>query len=209
MITIPRHTIYPFFLMKIQQAKFITSSQDLESCPPANLPEFAFIGRSNVGKSSLINMLTGQKSLAKVSATPGHTRLINFFLINNKWHIVDLPGYGFARVQKEERDGFHDRIEEYIAGREGLTSVMVIIDASIMPQKSDLTFVEWLVQSRIPFSLIFNKTDKGKKEKIQSHITAFELAMKQFSQGKPNTFLVSAKEGQGAGKIIDFMRSFC
>jgi GTP-binding protein len=195
--------------MKIQHAEFQISAQDLETCPYSTLPEFAFIGRSNVGKSSLINMLTGQKGLAKVSATPGHTRLINFFLINKKWHIVDLPGYGFAKVHKEERDGFHDRIEQYIAGREGLTCVMVIIDASIPPQKNDLTFVEWLVHSRISFSLIYNKSDKGKKEKIQFHIQAFEQAMKLFSNGKPNTFLVSAKDGFGGGKIIDFMRGFC
>jgi GTP-binding protein len=195
--------------MKIQHAEFLTSAQDLENCPYSTLPEFAFIGRSNVGKSSLINMLTGQKGLAKVSATPGHTRLINFFLINKKWHIVDLPGYGFARVQKEQRDGFHDRIEQYIAGRESLTCVMVIIDASIPPQKIDLTFVEWLVQSRISFSLIYNKSDKGKKEKIQFHIQAFEQAMKLFSNGKPNTFLVSAKDGFGGGKLIDFMRGYC
>jgi GTP-binding protein len=195
--------------MKIQLAEFQTSAQDLETCPLSNLPEFAFIGRSNVGKSSLINMLTGQKGLAKVSATPGHTRLINFFLINKKWHIVDLPGYGFAKVLKEQRDSFHDRIEEYIAGREGLTCVMVIIDASIPPQKIDLTFIEWLVHSRITFSLIFNKSDKETKAKIQSNIQAFELAMQEFSNGKPNTFLVSAKDGLGAGKLVDFMRGFC
>jgi GTP-binding protein len=191
--------------MKIQTAVFETSAPELDDCPEALMPEFAFIGRSNVGKSSFINMLTGKKDLAKVSATPGHTKLINFFIINRKWRLVDLPGYGYAKVQKVQRDFFHDVIANYIAYREGLTCVFVIIDGSITPQRIDLEFVHWLMQRSLPFALIFNKIDKEKPLKVQANIAAFEAEMTQWSNHKAKIFTASAKNGKGAGNIIDYI----
>jgi GTP-binding protein len=191
--------------MKIQTAVFETSAPELDDCPEALMPEFAFIGRSNVGKSSFINMLTSKKDLAKVSATPGHTKLINFFIINRKWRLVDLPGYGYAKVQKEQRDFFHDVIANYIAYREGLTCVFVIIDGSITPQRIDLEFVHWLMQRSLPFALIFNKIDKEKPIKVQANIAAFEAEMAQWSNYKAKIFTASAKNGKGAGNIIDYI----
>jgi GTP-binding protein len=192
--------------MRIQSATFEISAPDLESCPPVVMPECAFIGRSNVGKSSLLNMLTGKKDLAKVSATPGHTKLINFFIINKKWRLVDLPGYGYSKVLKEKRDYFHDVIANYISGREGLSCVFVIIDSSIPPQQIDLQFVQWLVQCRLPFALVFNKTDKCKQSVVTRNIALFEAEIAAWTSAKPRIFPVSAKTGSGAGALVECMQ---
>lgn len=169
------------------------------------MPECAFIGRSNVGKSSLLNMLTGKKELAKVSATPGHTKLINYFIINKKWRLVDLPGYGFAKI-KQGREFFHDVIAEYISEREGLSCVYVLIDANISPQKIDLEFVQWLCECNIHFALVFNKVDKAKAVVIDKNILAFQQEMALWTRVVPQIFPVSARTGSGAGKLVESMQ---
>lgn len=191
--------------MRIQTATFEMSAPTLAECPEVIMPECAFIGRSNVGKSSLLNMLTGKKELAKVSATPGHTKLINYFVINKKWRLVDLPGYGFAKV-KEGRDFFHDVIAEYISGREGLACVYVVIDASISPQRIDLEFVQWLIEHGIPFALVFNKIDKAKPAVVKKQCEAFQQEMALWTRAKPQVFQVSAKTGSGAGLLVESMQ---
>ena len=146
--------------MNIKSAEFKISNSDYRKCPDTTQPEYAFIGRSNVGKSSLINMLTGRKALAKTSATPGKTMLINHFIINGAWYIVDLPGYGYAKRSKEERDKFWNMIRGYVLGREQMTNLFVLVDSRIKPQKIDLEFMEWLGEHGVPFSIVFTKMDK-------------------------------------------------
>ena len=182
------------------------SAPTLAECPEVTMPECAFIGRSNVGKSSLLNMLTGKKDLAKVSATPGHTKLINYFVINKKWRLVDLPGYGYAKI-KEGRDFFHDVIAEYISAREGLACVYVVIDSNIPPQKIDMEFIEWLIQYNIPFALVFNKIDKAKPNAVKKNIELFENEMALWTKVKPKIFPVSAKTGSGAGILVASMQA--
>jgi len=192
--------------MRIKSAIFETSAPTLADCPEVTMPECAFIGRSNVGKSSLLNMLTGKKDLAKVSATPGHTKMINYFIINNQWRMVDLPGYGFAKVKKEQRDFFHDVIAEYISAREGLACTYVILDATLTPQRIDLEFVQWLLQLRLPFALVFNKTDRGKPNAIKKNIELFQNEMSLWTTAQPQIFPVSAKTGSGAGALVESMQ---
>jgi GTP-binding protein len=166
--------------MKIASATFLISSPDLESCPDPSVPEFAFIGRSNVGKSSLLNMLTGKKDLAKVSGSPGHTRLINFFDINHKWRLVDLPGYGYAKTSKVDRDKFQVMISEYLSERVGLSCVFVLIDSRHSPQQLDLEFVQWLMEAGVPFVLVFTKADKLKAAKVKKNMEQFGEAMSEW-----------------------------
>ena len=198
--------VIDFFAMRIQTATFEMSAPTLAECPDVIMPECAFIGRSNVGKSSLLNMLTGKKELAKVSATPGHTKLINYFVINKQWRLVDLPGYGYAKI-KEGRDFFHDVIAEYISAREGLACVYVVIDSNIPPQKIDMEFIEWLIQYGIPFALVFNKIDKGKPNAVKKNIELFENEMALWTKVKPKIFPVSAKTGSGAGLLVASMQA--
>jgi GTP-binding protein len=191
--------------MRIKTATFETSAPTLADCPEVTMPECAFIGRSNVGKSSLLNMLTGKKDLAKVSATPGHTKMINYFIINQQWRLVDLPGYGFAKVKKDQRDFFHDVIAEYISGREGLACTYVILDATLPPQRIDLEFVQWLLQLRLPFALVFNKIDRVKPNAVKKNIELFQNEMSLWSKATPQIFPVSAKTGSGAGLLVASM----
>jgi len=191
--------------MKITNAKFHTSAVSVENCPPSELPEFAFIGRSNVGKSSLLNMLCRHKGLAKVSQKPGHTRLINFFVINGEWTLVDLPGYGYAKAAKSERYRFNDFVADYLESREELSHVFVLIDSRHSPMKNDLEFVSWLIEIGVPFSLVFTKSDKLRKGKIEANKTAFLDAMKEFSEGEPPTFITSAENGDGRAEILRFI----
>jgi GTP-binding protein len=163
--------------MTIRTAVFATSAPDLSSCPPAQRPEVAFIGRSNVGKSSLINMLAGQKSLAKVSDTPGKTQLINFFLINNAWHLVDLPGYGYAKVAQEKRVDFNEAVADYLEKRDSLVRVYVLIDPRIEPQAVDLAFLEWLQGCDISYGIVFTKTDKLSPKQLKESIARFREAV--------------------------------
>ena len=165
----------------IQSAKFIGSFPKTDDCPQSELPEFAFIGRSNVGKSSLINLLTNRKELAKVSKTPGKTQMLNFFLIDENWHLVDLPGYGYAKLSKTTRAVFDKMIRYYISKREQLVTVFLLIDSSISPQKIDLEFIDWLGQNRIQFAIVFTKSDKEKALQVQKNIKkkSIELRFRQ------------------------------
>lgn len=191
--------------MKIKNAQFFTSAAGLEDCPPSEVPEFAFIGRSNVGKSSLLNALVQQKALAKVSQKPGHTRLINFFVVNGEWTLVDLPGYGYAKAAKADRYRFNDFVADYLEGREELTHVFVLLDARHEPMKNDLEFVSWLVEVGVPFSLVFTKADKLKKGRIEANRTLFLEAMQEFAEGAPPTFITSAKDGSGRAEVLRFI----
>jgi GTP-binding protein len=192
--------------MKITSARFATSFDSVESCPAAVLPEFAFIGRSNVGKSSLINMLCNQAGLAKVSSSPGHTRLINFFVVNEDWCLVDLPGYGYARAPKSERNRFNDFVADYLEFREGLTHVFVLIDSRHEPQRIDIDFVTWLVEKAVPFSLIFTKADKLKPSKVAANRDLFLTTLAEFVDGQPPTFITSVKDKTGRMDVLSAIR---
>ncbi|MCB1203245.1 MAG: YihA family ribosome biogenesis GTP-binding protein [Verrucomicrobiae bacterium] len=192
--------------MKIKSARFALGTAGLEECPPAELPEFAFIGRSNVGKSSLINLLCQQKSLAQVSGAPGKTRTINFYVVNEDWVLVDLPGYGYAKAAKSERDRFNDFVADYLEFREGLTHVFVLIDSRHEPQRIDLEFVSWLVEKGVPFSLVFTKADKLKASKIESNRKLFLSALSEFAEGEPATFITSASAKTGRLEVLGAIR---
>lgn len=191
--------------MQIQSAAFLLSSPDYASCPDSQLPEFAFIGRSNVGKSSLINTLTRKKDLAMVSSTPGRTRLINFFLINKKWTLVDLPGYGYAKASGQHRNQFNEFVSDYIVKRPNLSCVFVLIDSRHTPQNIDLEFTKWLMDHQIPFVLVFTKTDKVKPGAAQRNAELFTDAMGDFCDGLPRTYSSSAKTGDGRKDILTFI----
>lgn len=191
--------------MQIQSATFVTSSPDLETCPESELPEFAFIGRSNVGKSSLINTLTNKKDLAMVSSTPGRTRLINFFLINKLWTLVDLPGYGYAKASGHDRKKFNEFVSDYLVNRPKLSCVFVLIDSRHTPQKIDLEFTQWLVEYEVPFVLVFTKTDKVKPGAVTRNIELFKEAMSEFCDGLPRVYNSSAKSGSGRKEILGFI----
>ncbi|MDF1658188.1 MAG: ribosome biogenesis GTP-binding protein YihA/YsxC [Verrucomicrobiales bacterium] len=190
--------------MKINTARFATSAAGLEDCPEAELPEFAFIGRSNVGKSSLLNTLCNQKGLARVSGKPGHTRLINFYVVNEEWCMVDLPGYGYAKAPKADRHRFNDFVADYLEFREGLTHVLVLIDSRLEPQKIDVDFVTWLVECGVPFSLVYTKSDKMKPGRIKANQELFLKALAEFVEGVPPIFTTSAKSSDGR---LDVLRS--
>lgn len=191
--------------MKIKSAKFITSAPDYPSCPPAKFQEFAFIGRSNVGKSSLLNMLTSKDGLAKVSGRPGHTKMINFFEINESWAMIDLPGYGFARRTADMQEKFNEFVSDYLCQRENLVCVFLLIDAKIPPQKSDLEFLEWLVGNEVRFVLVFTKTDKVKPNQLKKNMDAFLEELKSYASGDPLYFACSSKNGKGRVQILDFI----
>ena len=195
--------------MEIKTAEFKVSNSDFRKCPAGNLPEFAFIGRSNVGKSSLINMLRGRKALAMTSATPGKTLLINHFLINNSWYLVDLPGYGFAKLGKSGREELRRIISSYILHREQLTNLFVLIDSRIPPQAIDLEFIEWLGHNGVPFSIIFTKADKPNSQKLQQNQQAFLDRLAEQWEELPPYYVTSsaAKNGREAvlGHIEDIL----
>jgi GTP-binding protein len=189
--------------MKINSAVFSLSAPDLASCPPGQRPEFAFIGRSNVGKSSLVNALTGRKTLAKVSDLPGKTRLLNFFLINAAWHLVDLPGYGYAKVGQSERAAFNDAVQAYLARRETLRCVFVLIDANLPPQAIDLKFLRWLAETGAPFVLVFTKVDKQSAARTQANVALFKNAIADWWGGElPGSILCSSKTKVGRSEIL-------
>ena len=192
--------------MKIQSAVFQMSAPDLKSCPDSDRLEVAFSGRSNVGKSSLITLLTGQKDLAKVSATPGKTKLINFFLINTAWHLVDLPGYGYAKVSQRDRREFSEAIADYLERRPNLRWVFVLIDSRLSPQAIDLEFLHWLAGRSAPFALIFTKTDKLKAKALQENIAAFLARLATVCEGTPDVLKSSAKTRDGRAQILGFIQ---
>ncbi len=190
--------------MKITTVAFDRSAPDLKSCPQSLRPDFAFIGRSNVGKSSLINALTRKKDLAKVSDLPGKTKLINFFVINNAWHLVDLPGYGFAKVTKEQRADFNESVADYLANRENLLCVFVLIDSNLPPQRIDLEFLEWLGSTQTPFVLVFTKADKQSAVKAQANIELFKKEISSWWPDElPGIIVTSSKTGDGRAEILE------
>ncbi len=195
--------------MAIRTAKFISSSPKTEGCPRTDLPEIAFIGRSNVGKSSLINMLTGVKALAKVSQTPGKTQLINHFLINESWYLVDLPGYGYAKVSKTSRQFFSEMIAQYIKKRENLYCLFVLIDSRHEPLANDLAFVNWLGDNEVPFALIFTKTDKINAPTLEKNIELYKQEMLKSWEELPKIFSSSAVTQSGREQIVNYIEEVC
>ncbi len=191
--------------MKITDARFIKSAYSNDDLPADNYPEYAFIGRSNVGKSSLINMLVQRKNLAKTSATPGKTRSINHFLINNSWYLVDLPGYGYAKVSKKDRQQWQKMIFDYLRNRRNLMALFVLIDARLEPQKNDLEFIRKLGLNNIPFVIVFTKADKLSKNKLISNIAHFKKALLREWEELPDMFLTSAATGQGREDLLSFI----
>lgn len=192
--------------MKINSAEFIVSNSEVEKCPKEFLPEYAFIGRSNVGKSSLINMLTNHKSLAKTSGKPGKTQLINHFKINGNWFLVDLPGYGYARVSKKTKAVFQQFITDYFEKRQQLVCGFVLIDIRLEAQKIDLEFMQWLGESEIPFCIIFTKADKIGKTKIDSHVAAYRRQMMMDNwEDMPQYFVTSSENGLGKDELLAYI----
>ncbi len=191
--------------MIVHSAKFVGSFTNVNDCPAPDLPEYAFIGRSNVGKSSLINMLTHRKKLARVSNTPGKTQLINHFLINDNWYLVDLPGYGYARVSKTSRKKWERFIRDYLSKRRNLQCVFLLIDSRIPPQKIDLEFANWMGELRIPFTLIFTKADKNKPAILEENIEVFKNKMLETWDGLPQDFVSSSVNETGKVEILGFI----
>ncbi|BAV95405.1 ribosome biogenesis GTP-binding protein YihA/YsxC [Ichthyobacterium seriolicida] len=187
-------------------AEFVTSSTNVEQCPSDNIPEYAFIGRSNVGKSSLINMLVRRKGLAKTSNKPGKTQLINYFKIDGSWFLVDLPGYGYAQVSKSKKNEFKRIITDYISKRGELITLFVLIDCRHSPQKIDLEFIEWLGVNRIPFDIIFTKADKISNSALENNISNFKNEMLKTWEFLPNIFKSSSSSGIGRDEIIEYIR---
>lgn len=193
--------------MEIKTSFFLKSSPDLKNCPLSELPDFAFIGRSNVGKSSLINMLAGKKGMAKVSGTPGKTRLINFFLINDAWHLVDLPGYGFAKISKDQRSKLENMIENYLLRRDNLRMVFLLIDSRLEPQKVDIEFMTWLRRNSLPFIILFTKTDKLTRNQLAVSASTYTASITKIMHFDPQIILTSAEKKIGREEVLDEIQS--
>lgn len=191
--------------MKIKTATFVVSNSDVSKCPKDRLPEYAFIGRSNVGKSSLINMLTNQKHLAKTSGRPGKTQLINHFIINKSWYLVDLPGYGYARVSKTEKKKFQTFITKYFEKRAQLVSAFILVDIRHEPQKIDLDFMNWLGKKGLPFSIIFTKADKLKPNAITQNFKLYQSKMLEYWEEMPQYFITSSSKSIGKEELLSFI----
>jgi GTP-binding protein len=191
--------------MLIKSSTFVSSADQLSQCPPGNKPEFAFIGRSNVGKSSLINMLVDQKGLAKTSSTPGKTQLINYFLINEKWFLVDLPGYGFAKVSKTAREKWEKRLFEYLRKRENLYCVFVLVDSRLEPQKNDIEMINWLGENQIPMTILFTKTDKLKPRELENNCNTWRITLLKYWNDLPNMMITSAENKNGREEVLNFI----
>lgn len=191
--------------MEIKSATFVVSNTDYKKCPDTGLPEYAFIGRSNVGKSSLINMLTNNKNLAKTSVRPGKTQLINHFLINKNWYIVDLPGYGYARISKSTRTEWKKMVTDYLLHRETLINTFVLIDSRLSPQRIDLDFLSLLGRNGIPLSIVFTKVDKQNQRETALNVNAFKKALAEEWEELPPIFITSSVSGTGRSKILDYI----
>ena len=191
--------------MEIKIAQFVVSNTDVTKCPAPTLPEYAFIGRSNVGKSSLINMICERKNMAKTSGKPGKTQLINHFIINDNWYLVDLPGYGYASVSKDKKEDWVAFIQEYILKRENLMCLMVLVDSRLEPQKIDLEFMDWLGENGISFVIVFTKMDKLSKTKTANNIKHYEEEMSKTWDELPQRFYTSAEKGLGKVELLNFV----
>lgn len=193
--------------MKIKTAEFVVSNSDVKKCPESSLPEYAFIGRSNVGKSSLINMLTGRKQLAKISGRPGKTQLINHFLINENWHLVDLPGYGYARVAKSVKKTFQKFITAYFEQRKQMICAFVLVDSRHEPQPIDLEFMQWMGVHEIPFCIIFTKADKLKPKALERNIASYKGRILESWTEMPQYFVTSSETGLGRDEVLNFIEN--
>ena len=193
--------------MEIKQAAFVVSNTQVAKCPTHKLPEYAFIGRSNVGKSSLINMLTNHKGLAKTSSKPGKTQLINHFLINKEWYLVDLPGYGYAKVSKQSKKTFQQFITDYFKKRRELVSAFVLVDIRHAPQKIDLEFMQWLGENAIPFAIVFTKADKLTEKQIQEHVTSYSEILLQQWEEMPPYFITSSENRLGKEDLLSYIET--
>jgi GTP-binding protein len=191
--------------MEIKKAEFTLSAPMVSMCPKDSKPEYAFIGRSNVGKSSLINMLTNNRKLAKTSATPGKTLLINHFIINNEWYLVDLPGYGFAKRSKKEVVKLDQMIRGYILQREQLVNVFVLVDVRLEPQKIDLEFIDWLGQSGVPFAIVFTKADKLSAAKVSQNVANYKQKLLETWEELPPLFITSSEKKQGRDEVLNYI----
>lgn len=192
--------------MQVKSASFVISNTDYKKCPAPDKPEYAFIGRSNVGKSSLINKITNRSSLAKVSGRPGKTQLINHFLINKEWYLVDLPGYGYAKVSKSSRAEWEKFIRKYLLNRENLYCLFVLVDIRHEPQKIDLEFMEWLGVNGIPFSIVFTKSDKISVGKTKTNLEIYTNKLLETWEELPKYFVTSAVNGNGVDEVLDFVQ---
>lgn len=191
--------------MEIKKAEFTLSAPMVSMCPKDNKPEYAFIGRSNVGKSSLINMLTNRKGLAKTSATPGKTLLINHFIINDDWYLVDLPGYGFAKRSKKELQKLEQMISGYILQREQLVNVFLLVDVRLEAQKIDLEFIQWLGDSSVPFAIVFTKADKLSATKVNQNVEAYKKVLSETWEELPPIFVTSSDKKQGRDEVLNYI----
>ena len=193
--------------MKIKTAEFVISNTDYKICPVPKIPEYAFIGRSNVGKSSLINAVVNHKNLAKTSGRPGKTQLINHFIINKQWYLVDLPGFGYAKISKSKRAEFHDMISEYLLNRSNLMCLFVLIDCRHTPQQIDQEFMQWLAEKEIPFVMVFTKGDKVGKNTLAKNITSYKSEMLKVWGELPQIFITSAEKKTGTQEIANFIET--
>ena len=193
--------------MEIKSAEFVISNTRIDRCPQDGLPEYAFIGRSNVGKSSLINMLTGRNKLAMTSSTPGKTLLINHFLINKQWYLVDLPGYGYAQRGKKQQEELKQIIENYVLEREALTCLFVLIDCRHEPQRIDLEFIEWLGENGVPFAIIFTKADKLSATRVRENVTAYLNRLSEQWEELPPHFITSSEKRLGRQEVLDYIEN--
>ncbi|MBO7067462.1 MAG: YihA family ribosome biogenesis GTP-binding protein [Bacteroidaceae bacterium] len=191
--------------MQIKSADFFVSSARIDQCPDSSLPEYAFIGRSNVGKSSLINMLTGKSKLAKTSSTPGKTILINHFIINGEWYLVDLPGYGYAKRSKKDAEKFEHMITTYILDREQMTNLFLLIDVRHEPQLIDMEFMEWLGENGVPFSIVFTKSDKVSKAKLKGNVSHYLAELEKQWEELPPYFITSSETKTGREEILNYI----
>jgi len=191
--------------MIVKTAEFIISNTEVSKCPNDGLPEFAFIGRSNVGKSSLINMLTGKKNLAKTSGTPGKTQLINHFLINEKWYLVDLPGYGYAKSARSNRSKWEKFIAEFLSKRQSLQNTFVLLDARLEPQKIDLEFMTWCGERQLPFSMVFTKIDKLSSSALQKNLARYKKEMLKYWEEMPPVFTTSSESAFGKESLLQYI----
>lgn len=191
--------------MVIKSAEFVISNSRVEKCPTTGLPEYAFIGRSNVGKSSLINMLTARKGLAMTSQKPGKTQLINHFIINDAWYLVDLPGYGYARLGRDSRDSLRRMIEDYVLERKELVLLFVLLDCRHDPQKIDLEFIQWLGEEGVPFALVFTKADKLSKGRLAANVEAYKAKLREEWEELPPIFVTSSEERMGRDELLGYI----
>ena len=204
-LLVPLFIIVSCVFMEVKDARYLISNADYKQCPPPDRAEYAFIGRSNVGKSSLINMLTNKKTLAKTSSAPGKTQLINHFLINENWYLVDLPGYGYARTSKSKSKTWQKFISDYILKRENLMNVFVLVDCRHSPQKIDIEFMQWLGENQVPFSIVFTKLDKLNATEKSKFQQAYQKELLQYWEELPPQFVTSATSAEGREEILDYI----